>query len=239
MKSFSIVICVLIVCLVYSSCDSEDKGCSNCRSGDGLPHFKKKYLRIYGLPRRLYSLDTLSGLMTQYHICNADQLQHVDDRKILLCNGTIEAACDSSNTQFIAIDDFHIVHFCLPSIPTVPGEFNLSSRWYLHSIRRGDTTFFHPCESMDLGGYVSFEPDQFRGTAAINSFTGTYELHGEKITIRRIFVGLYAGTRAEAIYENIFFNVFSEGRELMYIISGNTMELINAETDTSIKLYTK
>lgn len=236
---------ICLSCLLpFSSCE-EDEHCKNCDDEQTSAHFDNMYLRFLITDAELnqaaaifLNLDTTSNIATEYKSCVMHEYGVLENTKIIKADGRLFTSCDNKGVNFLKIDSYNVVDYCLPSYEVINGEFSLQNTWQIYSITTPDTVLYVPCEAYPDGAGLEIDENTISGYTCINGFAGTIAIISpNEFVLDNIVVGLFAGTDAQHLFQSNLLRALPPHTTLAYVKENNVLMIKNPLNNYSLKLF--
>ena len=235
--------------LMLSSCgDDIEDICLECSENNRIDEFNDYYFRYRTDTKyhRVLHYDSTSGIESKFNLCFPDRFDSLESEKIIRANGYFHNPCPPDTLINVLISDYEIIDVCPNEVPNIAGEFDLLNEWTFHNITVNDSLIYLPCESfgsfINISTYSGMEDYDLliTGVAAENSFIVNAVVSADTLFLSQEFaITLSVGTRSEAEFERVYFQVLHANAKIKFDINDNLLNLKNLESNVELNLYTK
>lgn len=236
----------LVLSLLTVSCQTTDELSQDCHGRPLSGQFENIYLRFAitdahpnAAEVSFFKLDTLSNVTSEYRSCMMYEYDVLENTKIIKASGRTFTPGEPTGLEFIIVDSFEEVDYCLPSYVVNNGQYSLDNRWKIYSLETPDTVLYVPCEAYPDGAFINIDQSSISGFTGANGFAGKIIIEsGNTFQLHNIALGLVVGTKAENRFEENLIGCFSSDTVLEYTLENNVLTIRNPLNDFMLKLFT-
>ena len=229
---------ILLGFLFFGACDQEETPCLGCKE-EVDETFANVYFQVLqvGDDTLVRHYDSAGRVWLYYNVCSPEILTVLNETTIV-ASGGFRTLCQNPSIMLADIEEFELVPFCVPAVPNLVGNFELTNTWLIHYIQTMDTTMSPPCEGSSDISFSNWPDNEVSGVLSLNSFVGTYtEINDSTIQMPASFiVTLSVGTLAQNYFEGLYLQCL-EGAAITYSIDNNILTLKNKSQNSVIRAY--